>query len=237
MTNDKLQITNYGAILRRVILQPILFYTRLKEESWKEKSLSFLIITSWVLAAFVALAIFIIQFVPIGATLVEGIKGFKFIIILPVLLTLGFTFYMMTFLIIGGVMVLGLGAAFYLLALILHPIALAARGKGSLNRLVQSLYYSSGVLLAMILPLLLAILARFSLFDPGLFLVGFNFIFFLMVIFIYGLWAVVIRRTYGISKPLSFVIAAIPAVVLLVGLFVLDKAAGEKIISFVTPLK
>ena len=61
-----------------IIARPILFYTSLKEESWQGKSLTFLIYSSWLLALFASLAIFAIQFVPIGSTLVAGIVGLKF---------------------------------------------------------------------------------------------------------------------------------------------------------------
>jgi hypothetical protein len=220
-----------------IIARPILFYTRLKEESWKEKSLSFLIYSAWLLAFFAALAIFIIQFVPIGSTLVAGIVGWKFLIILPVLLTMAFAFFMITFLIVGGLLVLSLGAAFIALAYILHYMYMMLGGHGHLNRMAQSLLYSSAVVLFLCLPALFAIMTRYNLLELSLFKVGFNIVFVFLTVYVYGLWAVAGRKAYGVPKWQAFAGALVPAALLLIFLLIFDKMGVTKLESWIAPLK
>lgn len=220
-----------------IIARPIYFYTKLKEESWKEKSLTFLLYTSWILAAAVTLAILLIQYLPIGSTLVEGIRGFKFIIILPVLITLALVFLGITLLILGGVLALVLGAAFYAVGFVLHYTYLLMGGKGSLNRMVQSSLYSSAVALAGLFPALFAILTRYNLLDFSLFRVGYNLVYAMTILFVYGLWAVAGRKTYNVPKWKAFLGALVPVVLLLLFGFAFDKIALSKIETWIAPLK
>lgn len=221
----------------QIIARPIYFYTKLKEESWKEKSLTFFLQTSWILALVVALVVFIIQYVPIGLTLVEGISGLKFLIVLPVLITLAFVFFMITFLILGGVLALAFGAAFYAVAFVLHYTYLLLGGKGHLNRMLQDSFYSSAVILAGFFPALFAILTRYHLLELSLFRVGYNLIYFLTIVYVYGLWAVAGRKVYGVPRWKAFLGALVPVIFLLLFGFVFDKIALSKIESWIAPLK
>lgn len=220
-----------------IIAQPIYFYTKLKEESWKEKSLTFLLISSWLLAFAATAAIFVIQYIPIGSTLIEGITGFKFLIILPVLITLAFVFFMITFLILGGVLTVLFGALFYAVGFILHYVYLILGGKGKLNRIVQNLFYSSAVILAGIFPVLFAVLVRYKLLDFSLFRVGYNLVYGLTLLYVYGLWAVAGRKAYDVPKWKAFVGAMVPIVFLLIVGIAFDKIALSKLESWIAPLK
>jgi len=220
-----------------IIARPIYFYTKLKEESWKEKSLTFLLIGSWILAAAAALAIFIVQFVPIGSTLVEGITGLKFLIILPVLITLVLVFYLITFLILGGVLVGVFGVAFYVLGFILHYTYLLLGGKGNLNRMIQSSLYSSAVVLVGVFPVLFAVMTRYNLLDLSLFRVGYNLVYYLTVLFVYGLWAVAGRKAYGVPKWKAFLGALLPVIFLLIAGILFDKIALLRLEKWIAPLK
>ena len=132
---------NYIKTWWTIIFRPIYFYTKLKEEDWKENSLTFMLITTWILALAATLVIFIIQYIPIGSTLVEGVAGFRFVIVLPVLVALAFVFFIITFLILGGVLTLSFFALFFLIGVLLHYVYLFLGGKGSLNRMIQSSFY------------------------------------------------------------------------------------------------
>jgi len=226
------------------VAQPIYFYTKLKEEDWKEKALTFLMISSWLLAAAVTLAIFVIQYIPIGSTLVEGITGWKFLIILPVLITLALVFFMITLLILGGAMVIVFGAAFYLLGLALHYVYLllgavpaGRQGKGHLNQMLQDSFYSSAVVLAGIFPVLFALLTKAGTLDFSLFRVGYNLVYGLTLLYVYGLWAVAGRKVYGVPKWKAFAGALVPIIFLLIFGFVFDKIALSKLEAWITPLK
>jgi hypothetical protein len=220
-----------------IIARPILFYTRLKEESWQGKSLTFFIYSAWLLAFFASLAIFIIQFVPIGGTLVAGIVGLKFIIILPVLLTMAFAFFMITFLIVGGLLVIVFGAKFIALAFILHYIYRVLGGRSQVNRMIQSMLYSSAVVLFLCLPALFGIMTRYNLLELSLFKVGFNIVFVFLTVYVYGLWAVAGRKAYGVPRWKAFAGALAPALLMLIFLFIFDKIGVTKLESWIAPLK
>lgn len=230
-------LTAYFKTWWTIMARPIYFYSRLKEESWKEASLTFLLQTAWIMAAVVTAAIFLIQYVPIGATLIEGIAGFKFIIILPVLVTLAFTFSAITLLIVGGLLVCVLGAGFCALGVVLHYTYLALGGKGSLNRMIQSSLYSSAIVMVGIFPALLAVLTRYHLLEFSLFRVGYNFIYAMIILFAYGLWAVAGRKVYNVPKWKAFTGALVPVILLLIFGFVFDKIGLRKLESWIAPLK
>jgi len=237
MSNFKLQTAKYFITWWTVMTRPIFFYAKLKEEDWKEGALTFFLISSWLLAVFLALAVFVTQYFTIGSTLIEGISGWKFLIILPVLLTLALVFFLITLAIIGGMLIAGLGALFYVVAWGLHYLSLMLGGKGSLNKMIQNIFYSSGVMLAGILPAGLVIMTKYNCLSFELFRVGFNFCVFLTLLFIYGLWAVAVRRNYALLKAKAFLVAFVPVLFLLIFGLVFDKMALPKLASWITPLK
>ncbi|MFA5113822.1 MAG: YIP1 family protein [Candidatus Margulisiibacteriota bacterium] len=220
-----------------IMARPILFFTRLKEEDWKEKALTFLLQTAWLLAALVALTIFIVQYVPIGATLVEAVRGWKLIVVLPVLVTLALVFFLITAFILGGLLVVGLGAAFYGIGAVLHYTYILMGGKGHLPRMIQQSLYSSAVTLAGVIPCLLAVFTRYGLLDFALFRVGYNLFYGLTVLYVYGLWAVSGRRVYGVPKWLAFTGALVPVIILLIFGLAFDKIALGKLEAWIAPLK
>ena len=220
-----------------VMARPILFFARLKEEAWQEQSLTFLLSGTWLLAVVMALGIFLVQFLPIGSTLLVEVTGWKLLLVAPVILTLGLVFYLITLLILGGLLVLGVGCAFYMLGVLLHGLGMLARGKGSLNRMVQSSFYSSAIILSGIFPVILAVLTRYGLLELSLFRVGFNLVVGLTAIFAYGLWAVALRKNYGVGKWQAFTAALVPALGLLIFLLAFDKIGLERLDGWIAPLK
>jgi hypothetical protein len=238
MTNNPETITkimkNYLKTWWAIILRPIYFYTRLKEEDWKESALTFLMITSWILALVATVVIYIIQYFPMGSTLVEGISGLKFILILPVLLILAAVFFAITFLILGGMFTLAFSGLFYLLGWAFHFIYLVMGGRGSSNRMIQSAFYSSAVLLGGTLVFLLMILTKYAGMEFLLFRYGFNFIGFLALLYVYGLWAVAGRKAYQVPKWKAFAGALIPIIVLLILGVLFDKIALSRLAPWIT---
>lgn len=237
MQNVKIKMQNYFAAWWEIMARPIYFYTRLKEEHWQDNPLSFLLVTSWLAAFMVTVAVFFLQYVPIGSTLVEGVTGVKFIIILPVLLTLSLVFFAITLLIVGGLLVLLLGSACFLLAWVMNYIYILLGGVGNINRMLQGTFYSSAVFLAVLFPVIFAFLTRSGVLDFSLFRVGFNLFYGFTSLYIYGLWAVAGRKAYGVSKPKAFLGALAPIMILLIFGFIFDKMALPKFESWITPLK
>ena len=225
----KSQITNYFLTWWTVLLRPIYFFTKLKEENWQERALTFLLFNSWTVALAGTLVIFVVQYVPIGSTLVEGVQGGKFIVILPVLITLAFVFFAITFLILGGLLSLGFFLLFYLVGLILHYVYIMLGGQGKMNRMIQGSFYSSAVITGGILVFLLMILTKFAGLDFTLFRYGYNTIYFFMVVYVYGLWAVAGRKVYGVPKWQAFLGALAPVLAMLIFGVLFDKIALSRL--------
>lgn len=234
MQNIKNRIRDYLEIWWTILVRPIYFYAKMKDDSWQGKSLSFFLVASWILAFAATIIVFVVQYIPVGSTLVEGISGFKFITILPVLLTLMFVFFSITLLISGGFFVFTFFILFYFVALMLHYIYMFLGGKGNLRHMVQSVLYSSAVLLFAILLLSLIILTKYAGLDFSLFRAGFNFFYFLILLYVYGLWAVAGRKTYGVSKWKAFAGALVPVLLLLIFGILFDKIALCKLQSWIT---
>jgi hypothetical protein len=240
MTNNQETITNFKNYFQTwwlIIARPIYFYTKLKEANWREQSLTFLLVTAWLLAAAATLAIFIIQYIPIGSTLVQEVHGAKLILVLPVMVTLALVFFALTLLIVGGVLALGLGVGFYALGLVMHYTYIVLGGKGSLNRMVQSALYSSAIVLVGVFPVLFAMMTRYNLLDISLFRVGYNVVYGLTAIFIYGLWAVAGRKAYDLPKWKAWLGALVPVILLLIFGLAFDKIGIAKLESWIAPLK
>jgi hypothetical protein len=62
-----------------------------------------------------------------------------------------------------------------------------------------------------------------------LFRAGFGFIYFLVLIYVYGLWAVAGRKTYGVPKWKAFLGAIVPIIILLIFGVLFDKIALPKL--------
>lgn len=227
-------MANYMALWRQIILQPIYFYTKLKEQDWREEPLTFALITSWIIAFGGALVIFVDQYIPIGSTLLEKVPASRFVLIVPVLAVLAFIFFLITFIILGGVFVCAFFAALSLTAYVLHYTYLLLGGRGSVQRMIQSLLYSSAVFVVALLIMVLMILTKYAGMDFALFRAGYNFIYLMMMIYIYGLWAVAGRKVYGVPKWKAFVGALAPVLFLLIFGVVFDKIALPKLQSWIT---
>ncbi len=217
-----------------VMLRPILFYTVRPKENWQEQPQTFLLITAWLLALGGALVIFIVQYIPIGSTLVVNVPAWKFIFIIPVMAVLAFVFFMITFLILGGVFTVGLFAAYYLNALVLNYVYKLLGGKDNADRMVQNMFYSCAAMLSLFLAYLLMIITKYGGLPYDLFRVGFNFTYFLTLLYSYGLWAIIGKRTADVPKWKAFLGALAPIIILLIFGFLFDKIALPKLQSWIT---
>lgn len=219
----------YFEIFWEVVSAPILFYTILEKESWKEKALNFLVISSWILSFFITVTVFIIQIYPIGKTLFEGVTGLKFLLVAPVVLAVALMFFMIVFMILGGFALFFWYIAFYVLGLLLHLISKRLGGEGDLSNMLQAVFYASAVLLFFIIPLFFAVLVDRGVLSYDMFRVGYNLVYFLTCLFIYGLLSITLRKVGGHSKLKSFLIALVPFIILILFGIGFDLKGLEKI--------
>ncbi|MFH1618194.1 MAG: hypothetical protein ABIJ26_03940 [Candidatus Margulisiibacteriota bacterium] len=205
----------------KIMFRPIYFFTLMPEGEWTEEPVSFAAISSWIVAAVLSCVIFITQYIPIGVTLVGGISGMKFLIIFPVLLLLSFMFFLITFVISGGMLMVAFFCLFYALGYILHYALKFAGGKGRLADTVKSSFYSSGVVVFGVIPLILAMIVKRDILTFGFFMVGYNIIYFMAALYYYGLISIAVKKCEHLSKGKALVFGVLPlAVFVLLGIFV-----------------
>lgn len=215
----------------KVIFRPILFYTFFPTEDWREEPLTFAAINSWVLSFFATLLVFINQYIPMGATLVEGIKGYKFLLILPVLAMLAFMFFSMTFFVIGGVFLGSILVLYYILSFITFWINRIFSKENRIEDFISAFYYSSGVIIFGIFSILLGIFINIFSLDFSAFLIGYYLTYFFILLYSYGLFAVIIRKVGKVEKWQAFLIALAPTIILFfvgvfAGVFIIPKIIG-----------
>jgi hypothetical protein len=215
----------------KIIFQPILFYTFCPSQDWREEPLTFAAINSWILSFFATILVFINQYVPMGATLIEGISGLKSLLIFPVLLMVAFMFFSMTFFIIGGVFLGSVLVLYYLLSFVTFWINRIFSKENKIEDFISAFYYSSAAIVFGLFSLLLGIfISKFDL-NFSAFLTGYYLTYFLILLYSYGLFAVVVRKVGKVEKWQAFLIALAPTLILFsvgifAGVFIIPKLSG-----------
>ncbi len=204
----------YADLWQKIIARPILFYTVMPREDWKEEPLTFITLSSWILGLALTIAIFITQYVPIGKYLLEGLSGVQLVIVSPVTVTLAFVFFAMTYIIVGGFL---MGALIFLLVVcgaIEHYILKLIGGKGDLKIMINAFFYSGAVFIFGLLPSLLAILTKWHFLNFWQFRISENLIYYFSCLYIYGLWSIAGRKIHDVPRWKAFVGAVIPVLIL-----------------------
>jgi ABC-type transport system involved in multi-copper enzyme maturation permease subunit len=83
----------------------------------------------------------------------------------------------------------------------------------------------------------LALTIKYGLLDLATFRVGYNFIYFLVSIYLYGLWAIAFRNITSTVKWKAFALAVVPFILLLILGLAFDKIALTKVETWIAPLK
>lgn len=191
----------YFAQWWKIMVRPIYFYTFMEKGEWSDKSLSFLLFTSWILSFFITFVFFYTQIVNIIMyRFVEGITGLKFLLLMPVLFVFAVIFFVFFYLISGGLIAIlfaaGFGAAAAVLNLIARIFGLAA----DMREMVKAAYYSSAASLFYLLIFVLGFAVKIKVLSSDNFLIGINLLMFLTSVYMWGLWSISFRKVYKVSK-------------------------------------
>lgn len=211
-----------------IFLRPILFFTKLPSGNWKDEPVTFCALTGWIIGFFLSLVIFFNELLPVGLTLWVEVKGWKLILVSPIMVVLSCMFFIIIYSIVGGLLMAALLALFYILGYLLHLGGRLMGGKSELNLSVKDSLYSSTVSLLMVLPALMMIMAKRGILDFTNFKIGYNIVYSLFVLYLYGVMAIASRKTQGIDRWKAFVAALLPAAFLVlmgaaIGLVLLNK--------------
>jgi len=211
----------YLETVAQVLVRPIFFYTNLPAGDWREESVTFCSITSWVLAFVLSIVIFINQLLPVGVTLWVQVTGWKLAIISPVMAVLTFMFFVIIYSIIGGALMAGLLALFSALGCLLYFGGKVMGGQSELVSSIKASLYGSAVALVMIFPMIFMILSKRGILDFTNFKIGYNIVYSFFVLYLYGILAIAARKTQGIERWKAFAAAVLPAAILIIlGIFV-----------------
>ncbi|NQU17980.1 MAG: hypothetical protein HQ564_07915 [Candidatus Saganbacteria bacterium] len=213
---------------RELFFSPGKFFEKKSKEDWSEDPFGFLGINVLIFAFFATLLVFVNQYLPMGALLVEGIDGAKFIFILPVIIVLAFSFFALTFLVAAGCILVATVAIFYATGAIMDFL-LKSSGESYFDMIKDS-FYSSAVILFALIPVIILYFVKRGLFTFSHFMLGYYIVYGLLLLFLYGLLNSAASRLYPSAKAKIWIVATIPIFMFAItgvvfGLKVLPKVA------------
>ena len=199
--------------------------------SWREDSLSFAMVTGWIISIAITAVFFINNYIPTGLSLIEGISGRKMLIIVPVISVMGIAFFAMTALILGGIFICSIIGLMYFCAAILNFLLLLLGGKGNFSDVLKASLYASGVFLTGLFNILLMLPVKLKLMAFSDWINGERVIFYCSAVFIYGLFSILGRKTHDLPKWKAFLAATLPFIILvmlnvIISAKILPKLAG-----------
>ncbi len=89
-------LKDFFSVLSEILLNPILFFSDIKDEDWYQRPVTIAGIASLILSFAVTISIFITTYLPIGATLFEKVNPSRVIFAYPTIVVLGFAFSVIT---------------------------------------------------------------------------------------------------------------------------------------------
>jgi len=214
-----------------IILRPIFFFQDMPGGSWQEDSLSFALVTGWILSFILTFVIFVNSYIPTGLSLIEGIYGKRLIIVLPVLLIMGFVFFAMSLLIIAGIMIIAIIALFMVCAAILNFLLVLLGGTGNVFEVIKASFYATAAVLAGVINILSMILVKYKVMSIENWITGERVIFYLTSVFLYGMFSIIGRKTHKVSRAKAFLAATIPFILLVLFNIVFSAKVLPKVAS------
>ncbi|MFH1760987.1 MAG: hypothetical protein ABIA63_07785 [bacterium] len=229
--NEK--INRFFCICRQIILKPAEF-TKIKDDSlWHDQALIFSLVVSWMIAAFMTIAVFVIQFWPIVIYMVEKVKGTSFLIVSPVILVVILDFFVMTWVLLGGILMVLWFIGFFLLGVCMHYLFVLLGGKGEVFSAVKASFYSGAVLLFAVIPTILTVFVRFGLISGQVFVIVFYITYGFICLFLLYLWSNIGNKLYKLDNIKSYIGAFLPFMaVVLIGAIINIKLI-DKIVNLI----
>lgn len=214
------------------MVRPIYFYTFMEKGDFKDKSLTFALISSWILSFFIAAVLFYTQIMDIIVyRFLEGIFGLKLLFVFPVLVIFAAVFFIIFYILIGGFAALAFISGFSISAFLLVLSARLFGGKGDYKEIIKGSYYSIAAYMGFILIPAMAFLSKFKLLSFNDFITGSNILMFAMSIYLWGLWSILIRKAFHLSKTKAvfgslIVVLLVIILQMFVGIKILPRLGG-----------
>jgi len=200
--------------LWNIMTRPIQFFDNMPAGTWMEAPLTFSLITGWIMAFALTFVVFINNYLPTGLSLIEGIAGKKLIITVPVLAVMGVAFFIMTVLIIGGMIIAAILGLFFVCAAILNFLLILLGGSGNIFDVIKACLFSSGAILSGILNILLMIAVKYKAMSFGNWITGERVVFYCTAVFLYGIFSIIGRKMHKVERWKAFLAATVPLILL-----------------------
>ncbi len=223
-------LKDFFSVLSEILLNPILFFSDIKDEDWYQRPVTIAGIASLILSFAVTISIFITTYLPIGATLFEKVNPSRVIFAYPTIVVLGFAFSVITLSIAFSLFLFLNLAVFGTLGWLVYFAGnVISKSHGDFLKHLKASFYLSATSILFVIPILMIILTKNKIIGFTNFRVGYNIIYGLLVIFLYGVEAIISRKMHGLKKWKAFVVALIPLLVLLAFGVGIDKFILPKI--------
>ena len=220
--------------LLTVIFAPNRFFADISAKSWNEEPLTFTMICSWILAIALTLVVLVNSYIPTGINLISGVAGKKLFIVLPVLLVMGVAFFLMTLLIIAGILTIALVSLALFCAAVLNFLFMLLGGSGNMMDVFKSTLYSNAVILAGLINIVLMVPVKFHLFPVGYWILGEKVIFLIALLYLFVLFAAAGAVTHKLSRWKAFLASTVPFVVLLLANMIFASKILPKLVGFLS---
>ena len=190
----------YGEDWIKIMFRPIYFYTFMEKGAWAERSLTFLLMSVWLLSFGLALLVFFAYVFPLLAVTVSGIAGYKLIAAGFVFFLLCLCFFTLILLALGGLFAAGSLLFTAGVAWALDRAALLFGEKKDFRETLKAVNYSSALSVVILLVPLLGILTKYRLLSFANFMAGTNLVLYGSLFYAWGLWSIAVKRNYGLSR-------------------------------------
>ncbi len=199
--------------------------------TWSEDSLSFALVTGWILSFCFTLVVFVDSYLPTGLTLIDGIYGKKLIIAFPVLAVMGVAFFLMTLFIVAGLLIIGILGLYGVCAAALNFLLVLLGGNGNIYEVGKAVLYSAAATIAGSFNILIMMLVKYKIVSMPVWILLEKFVFYLVCLYLFGAFTVIGEKTHNLPRWRALLAAAVPFVMLVLfnivfSAKVLPKLAG-----------
>lgn len=226
-------IKEYLENLFAILLRPIWFFTFMPEGDWNDKPITFAGITAAFISFGIVIIVFWTQYSPISITLLEKVQPTKYLIITPVMATLAFTFFVITFSIAFGVLLFVILSMFWFLGVLLFLGGNILGGYGDYFKDIKASFYSSAVSIVLLIPIFFVFLTKSKLMIFTNYVAGYNICYWFTALFLYGLQAIIARKVHNLRKWKAFVAALLPLIFMIIIGLAINKFILPKVFPWV----
>jgi hypothetical protein len=218
--------------LMKLISSPKHFFADMPKGSWKEASLSFALVTGWIIAFALTTVMFINSYIPTGLSLIDGIYGKKLLIVIFPLLVMGTAFFIMTLLILGGILTIALLSLIFGYSAALNLLLILLGGSGNIWEVFKANLYGAGSYVAITLSIFLMIAVKYKLLSISIWMFIQNLSYYCIAAYVCYLFVRGSESTHKVPAWRAWLVATIFFIILVLINVVISAKIMPKIVGF-----